>query len=69
VFLDRQGFSPIGEIVEGMDVVEKFYSGYGEGAPSGKGPNQVSYFRSTAQLLKLFQPNLQPHLSSHPIII
>ena len=40
VFLDRQGFSPIGEIIEGMDVVDKFYSGYGEGAPQGKGPNQ-----------------------------
>ena len=23
-----------------MDVVDAFYAGYGEGAPSGKGPNQ-----------------------------
>lgn len=39
-FLDRQGFSPFGEVVEGMDIVDRLYSGYGEGAPSGKGPNQ-----------------------------
>ena len=38
--LDAMGFSPVGEVVEGMDVVDKFYSGYGEGAPNGKGPAQ-----------------------------
>lgn len=39
-FLDGQGFSPFAEVVEGMDVVDKLYKGYGEGAPSGHGPDQ-----------------------------
>jgi peptidyl-prolyl cis-trans isomerase A (cyclophilin A) len=38
--LDGMGFSPFGKVTEGMDVVLKFYSGYGEGAPSGRGPDQ-----------------------------
>ena len=38
--LDAQGFSPFGKVIEGMEVVDKLYSGYGEGAPSGNGPNQ-----------------------------
>lgn len=39
-YLDESGFSPFGEIVEGMEVVDQLYSGYGEGAPSGNGPDQ-----------------------------
>ena len=38
--LDRMGFSPFGRVVEGMEVVDSLYTGYGEGAPRGRGPNQ-----------------------------
>ena len=38
--LDGQGFTPFGHVVEGMDVVESLYQGYGEGAPQGMGPDQ-----------------------------
>ena len=38
--LDGMGFAPFGEVVSGMDVVDKLYKGYGEGAPRGRGPDQ-----------------------------
>lgn len=38
--LDRQGFAPFGQVTSGMDVVDQLYSGYGEGAPRGRGPDQ-----------------------------
>ncbi len=38
--LDGMGFSPFGKVTDGMSVVESIYSGYGEGAPSGMGPDQ-----------------------------
>ncbi len=36
--LDDQHFVPFARVVEGMEVVDKLYSGYGELAPEGKGP-------------------------------
>jgi peptidyl-prolyl cis-trans isomerase A (cyclophilin A) len=38
--LDRLGFTPVARVVEGMDVVDSLYAGYGEGPPSGRGPDQ-----------------------------
>jgi len=38
--LDGQGFAPFGGVVEGLAVVDSLYSGYGEGAPRGMGPDQ-----------------------------
>ena len=39
--LDGRGFPPIGKVIQGMEVVESLYSGYGEGAPMGRGPSQA----------------------------
>jgi peptidyl-prolyl cis-trans isomerase A (cyclophilin A) len=38
--LDVMHFVPFGQVVEGMDVVDSLYKGYGEGAPMGAGPDQ-----------------------------
>jgi peptidyl-prolyl cis-trans isomerase A (cyclophilin A) len=38
--LDATGFSPFGEVLGGMEVVDSLYSGYGEGYPKGNGPRQ-----------------------------
>lgn len=61
-FLDNQGFSPIGKVIEGMDVVDRMYAGYGEGAPQGRGPNQAriqlqgnSYLKESFPKLSYFK--------------
>ena len=38
--LDTRGFSPFGRVASGMEVVDKLYGGYGDGAPRGAGPDQ-----------------------------
>ena len=58
--LDGMGFAPFGQVVgTGMeDVVDKIYSKYGEGAPSGKGPEQGRIQSEGNKYLKKQFPNL-----------
>lgn len=60
--LDGMGFTPFGRVVEGMEVVDHLYSGYGEGAPNGGGPDQGraqsegnAYFKSQFAKLDYIQ--------------
>ena len=56
--LDSMGFSPFGKVVEGMDVVEALHSGYGEGAPRGRGPDQMQLQTKGNAYLKANFPEL-----------
>ena len=52
---DDDRFVPFGEVVAGMDAVDRFYDGYGELAPGGTGPDpgQAAY-RGNAYLKEGF---------------
>jgi peptidyl-prolyl cis-trans isomerase A (cyclophilin A) len=41
--LDAQGFAPFAKVVEGMDAVEKLYSGYGENSGGGMRAGKQDY--------------------------
>ena len=57
--LDGQGFRPIGKVAgDGMTVVKKWYAGYGEGAPRGKGPDQGRVQSQGNEYLKKDFPEL-----------
>jgi peptidyl-prolyl cis-trans isomerase A (cyclophilin A) len=38
--LDEMGFAPFGEVIQGLDNVMNVYMDYGDGPPSGEGPDQ-----------------------------
>ncbi len=37
--LDKQGFTPLGKVIGGMEVIDSLYSSYGEMPPDGQGPD------------------------------
>jgi peptidyl-prolyl cis-trans isomerase A (cyclophilin A) len=40
--LDAQGFTPFGEVIQGMDNIARVDMEYGDGPPNGAGPNQAA---------------------------
>jgi cyclophilin family peptidyl-prolyl cis-trans isomerase len=68
--LDAEGFVPIAKVVEGMEIVDKLYSGYGENAGGGmRGGKQGKIFeegnayldREFPRLDKLIRAALSTH--------
>jgi len=58
-YLRQHGkFAAFGEVIEGMQNVDALYSGYGEGAPRGKGPSQGRLFKEGNAYLKTDFPKL-----------
>jgi len=53
--LDGQGFAAFGQVVEGMDVVDKLNGEYGDGPPRGRGPEQYKIINEgNAYLMREF---------------
>jgi peptidyl-prolyl cis-trans isomerase A (cyclophilin A) len=62
--LDRTGFAPFGQVVQGMEVVDDLYKGYGEGAPAGTGPDQYRIEKEGNAYLDREFPKLDRILST-----
>jgi len=56
--LDKDGFAPFGQVVEGMEVVERLWSAYGEIPPKGRGPDPVRIVREGNAYLEREFPRL-----------
>ena len=56
--LDAMGFSPFGQVVEGMEVVDQINSEYGDTPPRGRGPSPPSIHARGNEYLDAEFPNL-----------
>lgn len=56
--LDQRGFPPFGRVVEGEQVLDQLYRGYGDAPPDGRGPDQGRIQYQGNSYLKAEFPNL-----------
>ena len=62
--LDAMGFAPIGVVTDGMHVVDALYTAYGEGPPTGSGPDQSRIEREGNRYLNSRYPRLDSIIST-----
>jgi peptidyl-prolyl cis-trans isomerase A (cyclophilin A) len=62
--LDATRFAPFGQVVQGMNVVDSLYKGYGEGRPGGQGPDQTRIQEAGNRYLDEEFPQLDRILSA-----
>ena len=63
--LDREGFAPIGRVIDGMEIVDQLYSGYGEDAGGGmRGGKQDKLFAEGNHYLDRDFPKLDKILKA-----
>jgi len=56
--LARQGFAPLGKVIEAMDTVERFYGSYGDMAPTGISPDATQIEQQGKEYLGNHFPRL-----------
>jgi peptidyl-prolyl cis-trans isomerase A (cyclophilin A) len=56
--LDKDKFTPIGKVTAGMEVVDRFYSGYGDWPPRGNGPDPAKVQAEGNEYLEARFPRL-----------
>ena len=56
--LDKDKFTPIGRVTAGMEVVDRFYSGYGDWPPRGSGPDPAKVQAEGNEYLEARFPRL-----------
>ncbi|HYC49769.1 MAG TPA: peptidylprolyl isomerase [Gemmatimonadaceae bacterium] len=62
--LDAMGFAPIGLVTDGMHVIDALYTAYGEGPPTGGGPDQSRIEREGNRYLNNRYPRLDSIIST-----
>jgi peptidyl-prolyl cis-trans isomerase A (cyclophilin A) len=67
--LDSMGFSPFGQVIEGMDVVDQLYNGYGESPDQGQIQSHGKLYleKNFPKLDTIITARVEPVAASHPV--